>query len=107
MDESSVAARCAVVRSTFAGEDDFAELLRGFAELIPQKRQSLLAMKEAGEFEPLQAFAHQLKGAGGGYGFPGLSEAAAELEQICKNRNADDLSQAVDRLVDYLDRIEV
>ncbi len=97
----------ASVRSTLADDSEFAELLRTFAETIPQKRQTVRALHREGSLDQLRARAHQLKGAGGGYGFPGLTEAAAELERACEAQSADRIAQGVECLADYLNRIEV
>lgn len=95
------------VHSSLADDGDLAELLRAFADTIPQKLETVRALHREGEVEQLRAWSHQLKGAGGGYGFSGLSETAAELERACRANDADRITQAVDRLVDYMNRIEV
>ena len=107
MTDFSLAAAGAPVRSTLADDSDFAGLLVLFAETLPEKRELARALQREGTFEQLRVWAHQLKGAGGGYGFPGLSDAAAELELSCQSADADRITQAVDRVVDLLNRIEV
>lgn len=96
----------AAVRSTLADDGDFADLLRAFADTIPQKREAVRALHREGAVDQLRVWAHQLKGAGGGYGFPGLTEAATELEGACDAHDADRINQAVEYLIDYLNRIE-
>ncbi|HEX4070313.1 MAG TPA: Hpt domain-containing protein [Planctomycetaceae bacterium] len=95
------------VRSTFADDEDFVELLRAFADTIPEKQQTVLELRRAGSFDELRRWAHQLKGAAGGYGFPELTEVAAELEQACKAQDADRITLGVDSVLDYLKRIAV
>jgi HPt (histidine-containing phosphotransfer) domain-containing protein len=95
------------VHSTFADDEDFAELLRAFADTIPEKQQTVLDLHRAGAFDELRCWAHQLKGAAGGYGFPELTEVAAELEQACKAQDADWITLGVDRVLDCLKRIAV
>jgi HPt (histidine-containing phosphotransfer) domain-containing protein len=95
------------IRSSFADDGDFAELLQQFAETIPEKRQTVRALQQKGAVEELRVWAHQLKGASGGYGFAVLSEAAGELEQSCKTAHSQRVSQAVDRIIDYLNRIVI
>jgi HPt (histidine-containing phosphotransfer) domain-containing protein len=107
MTDAPLAADGAPVRSTFADDSDFAELLQLFGETLPEKRDEARALSREGSFEQLRIWAHQLKGASGGYGFPGLSDAAAELELRCQSSDADRINQAVDRVVDLLNRIEV
>jgi histidine phosphotransfer protein HptB len=95
------------IRSSFADDGDFAELLQVFAETIPEKRQTARALQQKGAVDELRVWAHQLKGASGGYGFASLSEAAAELEDSCKTAENERITQAVDRIINYLNRIEI
>jgi len=94
------------VRSEFADDEDFRELLQLFAESVPEKQGALRTLYQKGAVDEIRVCAHQIKGAGGGYGFPGLSAAAAELEQACKTHNADRIARTLDALVDYLGRID-
>ena len=93
------------VYSAFADDPDFAELLDMFFEAIPEKRQILEETYRAGEVDQLRTHAHQLKGAGGGYGFQGLSKIAAELEDSCKANDVDGVGENLDKLLGYLGRI--
>jgi histidine phosphotransfer protein HptB len=95
------------IRSKFADDSDFAELLGEFAATIPAKRSTVRELLHKSAVDELRVWAHQLKGASGGYGFPALSTAAAELEQSCKTTETERIAHAVDRIVDYLNRIEV
>jgi histidine phosphotransfer protein HptB len=107
MIDSSRAAETGPIRSTYADDGDFFELLELFAESLPEKRLTVRELQNKGEIDELRVWAHQLKGASGGYGFLGLSEAAAELEQGCQAGETDRVTRAVDRIVDYLNRIEI
>ncbi len=95
------------IRSMFTDDGDFAELLGEFAATIPEKRSSVRELLHNSAVDELRVWAHQLKGASGGYGFPGLSAAAAELEQSCKTADAVRITRAVDHIVAYLNRIEI
>jgi len=101
------ASRQEAIRSDFADDPTFQELLELFAEAIPERRASLLRFYEEGQLDQLRIVAHQLKGAGGGYGFGGLSALAAELEQACRTRDPQRIRETLEELVDYIDRIEV
>ncbi|MCH7688591.1 MAG: Hpt domain-containing protein [Planctomycetes bacterium] len=93
------------VYSDFSDDPDYSELLNFFVEALPERISRLQELQESGEFEPLQELAHQLKGAGGGYGFPGMTEAARELESACKEKNQDLISERLDQLTEYMSRI--
>lgn len=95
------------VYSDFSDDPDYSELLNYFVDALPERFARLLELQERGEIEPLQELAHQLKGTGGGYGFPGLTEAARELESACKEKNQDLISKQLEQLTDYMSRIAV
>lgn len=107
MSDSASNGNDASVRSEIADDLDFRELLLEFAETIPEKQESLRALHRDGAIDEIRIRAHQLKGSGGGYGFPGLSASAAELEQACKTHDADQIVRSLDALIEYLGRIEV
>ncbi len=68
------------IRSSNEGDPDMVEIVREFASDLPNRVRRLEELLAQGDFEELERVAHQLKGAGGGYGFPQITEAAAVLE---------------------------
>jgi histidine phosphotransfer protein HptB len=94
------------LRSQFADDADFGEVLGAFVDALPERRHSLAELHRAGSFDELGRQAHQLKGAGGGYGFPELSAAAAELQHACRAQDAARIRQTLAELLDLLDRVE-
>lgn len=97
------------VYSSYRGEEDFQELLGEFLQSAQIRRHELQTSFLAGEIDAVRAQAHQLKGAGGGYGFEGLSALAAELENVCKfsNSSPEEIAPLLDELVNYLSRIRI
>ncbi|MCG6154761.1 Hpt domain-containing protein [Rubinisphaera margarita] len=93
------------VRSLYAADEDFQELLEYFVGALPERRMQLLANLEEGDVAMLKGIAHQLKGAGGGYGYPGLTDVAHRLETICKAGHTREVPAAVQSLIDYMERI--
>jgi HPt (histidine-containing phosphotransfer) domain-containing protein len=77
------------IRSTYEDDPDMLEIVREFAAELPARVSKLEALLAAHELRELQTLAHQLKGAGGGYGFPQITELAASLEAALK-QGADD-----------------
>jgi signal transduction histidine kinase/DNA-binding response OmpR family regulator len=59
--------------------------VEGFVNRLPARVVSLASLVEAGEIEELRRLAHQLKGAGAGYGFPQITETAARVESLIKS----------------------
>lgn len=69
-----------VVRSEFATDPELAPIVRMFVEEMPDRVRQLDEGWRAQRLDDVRRLSHQLKGAGGGYGFPGLSRAAGEVE---------------------------
>jgi HPt (histidine-containing phosphotransfer) domain-containing protein len=97
----------APLRSEYAEDQDFRELLEAFVEAFPDKRRSMADLFRGGRIDELGRLAHQLKGSAGGYGFPELSTAAALVQDACHDRDAARVEQALNDLLDMLARVEV
>ncbi|HEY3965228.1 MAG TPA: Hpt domain-containing protein [Planctomycetaceae bacterium] len=104
---SNSSASAAAVRSEYADDPDFRELLEEFTAAVPERRQGLIDAHRANDQKGLRTRAHQLKGAGGGFGFPQLSELAAELERACEIHDPVGTLSALEAVVDYLNRVTV
>lgn len=97
--------------SQFAGDPDMAELVGLFLSELPDRIDALRSAWETRELGQLRRMAHQLKGAGAGYGFAPIGDAAAKLEKglaACKGASADapldSLSRQLSELVDLCTR---
>jgi len=73
------------IYSSYAEIPDLAELVDIFVAEMPERVQNLLARLDDGNWEELRRAAHQLKGAGGSYGFAPITPAAARVEQAIRN----------------------
>jgi len=72
------------IHSTYEDDPDMLEIVREFADDAPARAADLETRLGDGDMERLRTLAHQLKGAGGGYGFQQITDLAAELEQAVK-----------------------
>jgi len=70
-----------VLCSALADDADFLEVLRAFVDELPDRVAAIESALADQQVEQVARLAHQLKGAGGGYGYPEISEAARNLEQ--------------------------
>lgn len=95
------------VRSELADDPDFREILSEFALALPERSAGLVAAHRGGRADELRIQAHQLKGAGGGYGFPELSNLAAELEVACQAHDPARIAETLEALVGYMNRVTV
>lgn len=96
------------IRSIFENDPDMMEIVRDFAAALPERRRSLQALLEANDLDALQVAAHQLKGAGGGYGFQPITDTAARLEQALREGvDASALKDHCQALCEVLDAVTV
>lgn len=97
------------LRSDFAHDPDMAELVREFVQELPQRMDALEEAWRDANSELVARVAHQLKGAGAGYGFAPVSDAAAKLEQAVKSTQQDlqSVKKEFDELVELCRRASV
>ena len=95
------------LRSQYAGDPAMAELLDEFVNELPlrvRQMQELLETKNAAE---LRRTVHQLKGAGGGYGYPDITRLAADTERAIDGAAAlDAIAAQVHELIQLMERVE-
>ncbi len=73
------------IRSIYEDDPDMIEIVREFADELPSRAEAVEALLRQADLGELQRLVHQLKGAGGGYGFAAVTEMAAALEQALKD----------------------
>jgi HPt (histidine-containing phosphotransfer) domain-containing protein len=90
--------RTPATRSIFADDPEMVDIIEMFVSEMPQRIAEFRDCWERRELDRLARLAHQLKGAGGGYGYPALGEAAGKLEQTLKQLVEDGAPVALARL---------
>lgn len=91
--------------STFATDPDMQELVGVFIEELGSHIDKIQSALSSGQLDEVRSIAHQLKGAGGGYGFMPITEAALTLETAVKTQaNLAAITKAMDELVDLCKR---
>jgi len=95
------------VFSLWRNDPDYADLLPQFVEELPSMRTTLLEFAKVCDFENVKREAHKLRGSAGGYGYPGLSELAGQLEDTCKTsaRDSNAILEDLDELIGYIERV--
>jgi len=79
----------------------------GFVSRLPTRVASMVSLLETQEMEELRRLIHQLKGAGSGYGFPRITDAAAKAESLIKaTAECQAVKTAIDELIDIIRDIE-
>lgn len=88
-------------------DKDLEDLIPGF---LQNRRKDVGLLNEAltnNKTETLTSIGHSLKGVGGGYGFHELSAIGAEIEKIAKIGEVNGIKELINRMSDYLDRLEI
>lgn len=85
----------------------FADLIPGFLQNRRQDVIAMLAALERGDFQTVESLGHDMKGAGGSYGFQAITDIGAALEQAAISADIDASRKWVGELSTYLDRVEI
>jgi PAS domain S-box-containing protein len=95
------------IRSPLADDPRLAPVLAGFVARLPAAVSEILRLAAAGSPAELTRAAHKLKGAGGSYGFPEISQEATKLEdQLRAGLSVDDVACEIQTLLSILRRID-
>ncbi len=89
------------IESAFADDSDLSELITRFVSGLPEKVSSMQQALANNDFQTLQNLAHQLKGAGGGYGYPKLTDLATIVEDAATTRSPETSSLALARMTEH------
>ncbi|MGE3109065.1 MAG: Hpt domain-containing protein [Phycisphaerales bacterium] len=100
------------IASEFAGDPDMQEIITMFLQEMPDRVEQLQRLWRDSEFDQVKRIAHQLKGAGGGYGYPSLGAAAGALESSLNSllnntqgANLQSIRAQLDSLIDLCNRV--
>jgi PAS domain S-box-containing protein len=88
-------------------DKELEELIPGFLE---NRRQDLITIKvaiDAGDYDTIKNLGHTVKGIGGGYGFPYLTEWGKLVEQAAMEQNASGIGNLAQALTHYLDHLDL
>ena len=112
MQITGAAANASPIYSDFQDDPDMLELIEMFVDDLPDRVEALRSAVLQEDFEAMACVAHQLKGAGGGYGFPAITENSAKVESLAKAfRDAvepapsiEAVTQSLQQLIDVCNR---
>jgi HPt (histidine-containing phosphotransfer) domain-containing protein len=80
------------------------------ATYLDNCRKGLPSLKDAIErldYDFVGVYSHRMKGCGGAYGFPGLTETGASMEQAARQRNDAEMRVCAAALEAHLESVEV
>lgn len=97
------------ILSSFRDDPDMVPIIEEFVNELSERIVALRSTFEAGEVEELRRLAHQLKGAGAGYGYEPITTAAAKLESAIKltNGGLDPVRGQLNELIELCERVKV
>jgi histidine phosphotransfer protein HptB len=98
-------AKAELYYSELARDLDLRELVTYFVSELPARLTAIERAAGDGDWLELGRLAHQLKGAGGSYGFPALAAAAASIEKAIRGNQSAELTFAVAQLESVCGRI--
>lgn len=85
----------------------FADLVQEFVDGLDQRMEDMNKALTEGDFQSIKHLAHQLKGSGGGYGYPSLTKLASEIEQHSLAEAIPACQQGLDELKVMISRVVV
>ncbi len=90
-------------QSELANDPDMQQLVQDYVAGLPHQVKALQDLLQSNDLKELGRLAHQLKGAGGGYGFPQITKLAAAADRLIKQGEPfESISRQVDDLVGYV-----
>ncbi len=87
--------------------DGLGQLIPEYLEERRKEAPELLGLLAVADFEGLERAAHKLKGSGGSYGFPDLSQIGSDLEQAAKSSDIQACRGSLAALDNYLRRVRL
>ncbi len=94
-------------KETVIIDSDLKEIIPIFMENRESDIADLKKNIEANNYDEIEKIGHQLKGAGGSYGFDYITEIGKEIENIADNNNPTEIKQLINELETYLDVVEI
>lgn len=88
-------------------DESFEDIVIQFVEGLEQRVKTMQDALNSTDYEALRVAAHQLKGSGGGYGYPVLSDQAAKIEKQAKEQVLDQCQTEFEKLKNLCTRVVV
>lgn len=96
------------IGSDLVREDpSFADLVVTFVDGLGERLSKMEDALRAADFETLRVAAHQLKGSGGGYGYPILTDRAYSLEKNAAEHEMEACRSSIEALRAVCERVVV
>ena len=86
------------------------DLMPLIPEYIEHRREDvikLMDLLEENSYRDIERCGHSMKGTGAGYGFDMITEIGALIEIAGKEGNRDQIQEGINRLNDYLEKLDI
>lgn len=93
--------------NTVTVDADMEDIVPGYLEKRRAEVAKYQAALAAGDFEAIRMLGHKMKGTGGGYGFPVLTEIGGILEEQALAHNADGLRGKIEEFARYVNSVKL
>jgi K+-sensing histidine kinase KdpD len=105
--EKSVPENTLVEKVVIHADPEIADLIPKFLDNRQKDINLIESALEKNDFEAIRMLGHSMKGAGGGYGFDGVSQIGKNLEEAAKEEDSNKIRNGVHDLAEYLRNVEV
>lgn len=92
---------------TVVVDSDLKEIVPLFFDNRKSDIEDLKEYLVAENYDKIEQIGHQLKGAGGSYGFDYITEIGRKIENLANENNLREIEQLIDELESYLQTVEV
>jgi len=83
------------------------DLIPSFLQNRERDVQVIREALDVDDFDTIRVLGHSMKGSGGGYGFDAITDLGRQIEDATKNHDKSTIVDAVGRLEDYLQRLDI
>jgi len=88
-------------------DSDLEDIIPGFLQHRQGDIEAILEALEKSDYETIRILGHNMKGAGGGYGFEVITDIGSAIEKAAKISDADEIKRSLNELSMYLEQIEI
>jgi HPt (histidine-containing phosphotransfer) domain-containing protein len=78
-----------------AEDPDLIDLIDKFMTRLPDMQSAINQSYNDKQWEEFSGLIHQMKGVGGGYGYPMLTDLCAEIEEQLRNQSMDNVAKLI------------
>ena len=88
-------------------DEELAAIVPKFLSNVRRNPPAIAAALARGDFGAIRSLGHNMKGTGGSFGLPQISEIGDQLERAAKEQNADSVRTVTAQLVQFLDSVDI